>query len=37
MYQYHAVLQNLLLAMQKIQLNAGGDFAVVLTAPATYT
>ena len=29
--------QNLLLAMQKIQLNAGGDFAMVFTAPATYT
>lgn len=29
--------QNLLLAMQKIQLNAGGDFAIVFTAPATYT
>lgn len=29
--------QNLLLAMQKIQLNAGGDFDVVFTAPATYT
>ncbi len=29
--------QNLLLAMQKIQLNAGGDFAVIFTAPATYT
>lgn len=28
---------NLLQAMQKIQLSAGGDFAVVFTAPATFT
>lgn len=28
---------NLLQAMQKIQLNAGGDFALVYTAPATFT
>lgn len=28
---------NLLQAMQKIQLNAGGDFAMVYTAPATFT
>lgn len=29
--------QNLLLAMQKIQLNAGGDFDMVFTAPTSYT
>lgn len=28
---------NLLQAMQKVQLSAGGDFAVVYTAPATFT
>jgi hypothetical protein len=29
--------QNLLLTMQKIQLNGGGDFAIIFTAPTTYT
>jgi hypothetical protein len=28
---------NLLVAMQKVQLGAGGDFALVYTAPATFT